>query len=152
MQGAFPPAVVALTAFLAAACAGEAEDPGPHDIDGWIGQCEDRCNQEQSCDPNQLLFDHGDLDNCIYDCSYYLERDENVAFVEETPAACLEALYAMVQCAFGLGCEKLASWDIDDPSSSCGEKAAAARQACEGLEVASFLEDCGWSEDPDDAF
>jgi hypothetical protein len=139
------------TACLAAACADEAEDPGPHDIDGWIGRCEDRCSQEQSCDPEQLLFDHGDLDNCIHDCRYYLERDENVAFVGETPAACLEALYAQMKCVYGLSCEDLDAWEEQADGAPCADEAAAAADACDGIDAADFLEDCGWPQEPDGA-
>ena len=146
-------ASLALAACLAVACSEDPKkDPGPFDIDGWIGRCEDRCRQESSCEPEEFLFYHGDMDNCLRDCPYYLETEQNLAFLEETPAACLEALYAVVRCVFDLGCDDLATWFIDNPSASCGEETTAARQACEGLDVADFLEDCGWSEDPDDAF
>ncbi|MCK9463776.1 MAG: hypothetical protein M0R80_29505 [Proteobacteria bacterium] len=140
---------MALTACLAAACADAAKDPGPFDIDGWIGQCEDRCEQQSSCEPEEFLFYHGDMDNCLRDCPYYLERDENLAFVEETPDACLEALYAQVKCVFHMSCDDLDSWDVDNSHSHCGEETTAAEEACAGIDVGGFLQDCGWPQDHD---
>jgi hypothetical protein len=128
-------------ALALAACAGGAKDPGPHDLDGWIGQCEAGCDQERSCDPNQLLFDHGDFDNCIRDCSYFLDRDEDRAFVDETSAACLDALYAHVKCVFHLSCSDRSLWETcGEP---CADETSAAADACNGIDVGYFLLDCG---------
>jgi len=139
-----------LAACLGAACSEAAEDPGPFSIDGWIGQCEVRCEQESSCDPEELLFYHGDLDNCLYDCGYNLDRDENLQFIEETPDACVEALYAQVTCVFHLGCDDFDAWEDQGEGAPCAEESAAA--ACEGIDAAELLHDCGWPEDHDVSF
>jgi hypothetical protein len=137
-------------AWLAAACASEPQVAGPLEIRGWIDLCETRCNQEADCAPEELLFYHGDLDNCLYDCGYYLERDEHVAFVEETPDECLEALYAQVSCVFHLGCDQLSAWEDAADGTPCDETTAAADAACDGIDAEAFLLACGWPPEPPD--
>jgi hypothetical protein len=134
---------MALAACLVAACSEAAEDPGPLSIDGWIGQCEVQCDQESSCDPDQLTFDHGDLDNCLYDCGYYLQNDENLQFLDETPDACLEALYAQLKCIYHLGCDDLAAWNDCAMDAPCSGGLAAMDEACTGIDLEDFLQDCG---------
>jgi hypothetical protein len=131
----------AIVALLVAGACADAKDPGPYVLAGWIGQCERGCDQEASCNPNQQLFDHGDLDNCVRDCTYFLDRDENRTFLDETPDACLDALYGYARCVLHLGCDDLDLW------AACGEPCAdattAAADACDGIDLAGFLEDCG---------
>jgi hypothetical protein len=141
----------ALAACLCAACSEAAEDPGPRSIDGWIGQCEAQCDQQASCDPDQLLWEHGDLDNCIRDCTYFLENDQDLQFLDETPDACLEALYAQLICVYHLGCDDLAAWNDCAMDAPCSDGIDSVDEACAGIDLEDFLQDCGgWGQGCDE--
>jgi hypothetical protein len=132
----------------AASCGGTESDPGPLDIDGWIGQCRDRCDQLHSCSYDQLVYDHGDLDNCKGSCTYRLDYEDNLAFVEETPDGCLAALYSYVGCVFSLGCDELGAWAAGEDGAPCAGEEAETNAACEGVETDPFLDDCGYPTPP----
>jgi hypothetical protein len=140
------PHLIALLAAVAAAsgACSEKNDFGPHDIRGWIDECEERCHQQKSCDYDQFLFDHGNIASCTGDCSYFLDVEEDVQLVEETGGACVEALYAEVRCVFGLGCDALARWEDQAADAPCAAEAVATDGACSGVDIDVLLEDCGW--------
>ena len=121
------------------------KDPGPLVAQGWIARCENRCDQMEKCNYDQFVFDHGDWDNCYRACESRLTRDENVQFIEQTPDACLQALYSDVKCVFALNCENLSAWeDMSGDSYPCSSDDNAADNACEGIVTDDFLEDCGF--------
>jgi len=140
--------VCSLVLLGAASCDDAKADPGPLDIAGWIGQCEDRCDQLDTCSHDQLVFDHGDLDNCKGSCAYRLDYEDNLEFVEETPAGCLDALYGYVGCVFALGCDELGAWAAGEDGAPCAGEEAETGAACEGIETGPFLDDCGYPTPP----
>jgi hypothetical protein len=130
---------------ICAACDEAAKDPGPFDIDGWIALCEDRCDQLDECNYDQLVYDHGDLDNCKATCTYRLDYEADLAFLDETGEGCLEALYAQLGCIFHLSCVDLSQWNTASQGEDhpCSEKEAEAASACEGVDSSWFTFDCG---------
>lgn len=130
---------------LCISCNQGKKDPGPFVIDGWIERCESRCDQMEKCNYDQFLFDHGDWDNCYRACESRLTGDMNMQFIEQTPDACLQALYSDVKCVFGLQCEDLAAWKNMSPDDyPCSSEDNAANNACEGSSTEDFLDDCGF--------
>ena len=138
--------IVALAVAASAACACQetAAVQDPHAIGAWVGACEDRCHQQHSCDLDQFLFDHGNLDNCTGDCAYFLETATDEQLVDEVDDACLEALWAEVRCVYGLGCDDLQSWEDGGASAPCADEGTARAAACAGIDLDDFLLDCGW--------
>ncbi len=141
MSRALPTAAIVLFA-LASLASCQEKDPGPFVVEGWIARCHDSCDQQLSCAYAQLLFDHGDIDNCKRTCGAQLERDENLAFIDDTPDACLETLYAELHCVFALSCEGLSSFKRRDPGAPCEAETAAVATACANLPYRAFREIC----------
>ncbi len=135
---------------LCISCNEGEKDPGPFVAEGWIARCESRCDQMEKCNYDQFLFDHGDWDNCYRACESRLTGDVNVQFIEQTPDACLQALYSDVKCVFALRCEDLSAWkDMGGDSYPCSSEDIAADNACEGIVIEDFLEDCGFPVETD---
>ena len=123
------------------------KDPGPFVVDGWILQCETHCDQLNDCSYNQLLFDHGDLDNCKRSCEERLTDDDNLLFIDETPEDCLQSLYDQLKCIVNLGCDDYQLWKSQDGEDyPCMSKIEDAYIDCDGVETDDFLSDCGMPE------
>jgi hypothetical protein len=137
-------------ATLACACYEQRGDSDPRSISVWVSQCEARCGQQESCDNDQFLFDHGNMTLCENDCGYYLETGANEAFVAGLSDSCLRALWNEVGCVYSLGCDDLEEWETNsgDPA-PCGEQAEARESECAGVDLEAFLEDCDWPESVD---
>lgn len=145
--------VTALMSLFVGVCAiscDEGSDPGPFDMDGWIGQCEDRCDQLDKCVHDQLVFDHGDLDNCKGSCEYRLDYDDDHVFLEETPDECLQAMYDYVRCVFHLGCDDLTTWATGDGEDiPCADLEDQMYSECDGEDIMWFLDDAGYPVAPE---
>jgi len=140
-------AIMVTMAFIAS-CSDEA-DPGPLDIDGWIGQCEDRCDQLNECSYDQLVFDHGDLDNCKGSCEYRLDYEDNLETLESTSEECLAAAYDYLDCVYGLGCDDLTTWATSqEDDRPCSGEELEMYTTCEGYSIGGLLDDAGYPSGP----
>ena len=140
LRGMLAGAIVVSTLTSVVSC--EEEDPGPFVVDGWIDRCHDSCDQQLECTYDQLVFDHGDIDNCKRTCGVQLERGANLAFIDETPESCLEALYADLKCIFGLSCASLSAWKDKAEGYPCQAEGQAVEHACAGVDYEEFREIC----------
>ena len=124
-------------------------DPGLMDIDGWIGQCEDRCDQLDECSHDQLVFDHGDLDNCKRSCEYRLDYEDNLEVLESTAEECLAAAYDYLDCVYGLGCDDLTTWTTSQGEDRpCTDEELEMYTDCEGESIGGLLDDAGYPMGP----
>ena len=67
--------------------------------------------------------------------------------MEDTPAACLEALYAQLKCVAHLGCDDLYAWEDAAAGAPCAEETTAAIAECAGIETGEFMFYCGLPQD-----